>query len=177
MGWIWRLNMKRAGTFHSTSQSNEGILVLAFPSIQKGPKGIKMVNPNVDHLGPFLPIWTLLDHFRQKWIFSPNGQSRVWRRCFGANKSTIVWNGPKGCRAAQKGPKWSKTLRLAIFIPVGLLWNVNKPAMFGHFLFKMDLWKKKSKIGKNSMKKMAIFCHFLAMKGKLWVRNKFSSHI
>ena len=32
----------------------------------------------------FGPIWTLFDHFRQKWFFAPNGQSRVWRRYPGA---------------------------------------------------------------------------------------------
>ena len=25
--------------------------------------------------------------------------------------------------------------------------------------------------------KMAVFCHFFAMNGKVWVRNKFSTHI
>ena len=41
---------------------------------------------------------------------------------------------------AQKGPKWSKTLRLTILVPFGPLWNVDKPAMFGHFWSKMDLF-------------------------------------
>ena len=40
-------------------------------------------------------------HFRQKFIF--------------------FWNGPKWPRWAQEGPKWSKTLRLAILVPFGQL--------------------------------------------------------
>ena len=57
-------------------------------------------------------------HFRQKFIF--------------------FWNGPKWPRWAQEGPKWSKTLRLAILVPFGLLWQVEKPTMFGHFWSKMN---------------------------------------
>ena len=57
-------------------------------------------------------------HFRQKFIF--------------------FWNGPKWPRWAQEGPKWSKTLRLAILVPFGPLWQVEKPTMFGHFWSKMD---------------------------------------
>ena len=34
-------------------------------------------------------------------------------------------------RLAQKDPKWSKTLGLAILVPFGPHWNVDKPAMFG----------------------------------------------
>ena len=33
-------------------------------------------------------------------------------------------------------PKWSKTLRLAILVPLGPLWT--KPAMFGHFWSTME---------------------------------------
>ena len=38
-------------------------------------------------------------------------------------KSIFVWNGPKGPRGAQKGPKWSKTLRLTILVPFGPFWT------------------------------------------------------
>ena len=54
--------------------------------VQKGPKGTKMVNLSVfDHLGPLLgpsgTFWTILD---KNDFVAPNGQSRVWQRCFGA---------------------------------------------------------------------------------------------
>ena len=75
-------------------------------TLQSGPKGSKR-----DQNGqpksfwsfgtPLGSIWTLLDHFRQKWFFALNGQSRVWD-------------------------------------PFGPLWQVDKPAMFGHFWSKMD---------------------------------------
>ena len=104
--------------------------------VQKGPKGSKMVNLSVfDHLGPF---WAHLDPFgpfQTKMNFLPQmGVAEVLR----SKKSIFVWNGPKGSRWAQKGPKWSKTLRLTILDPFGPLWNVDKPAMFGHFWSKMD---------------------------------------
>ena len=59
----------------------------------------------------------------------------------------VAKHGPKGSRWAQKGPggpkrvqlgqkgsQMVKTLGLTILVPFGPLWNVNKPAMFGHFL-------------------------------------------
>ena len=54
--------------------------------VQKGSKETKMVNLSVfDHLGPLLgpsgPFWTISD---KNDFFAPNGQSRVWQRCFGA---------------------------------------------------------------------------------------------
>ena len=50
-----------------------------------------------------------------------------------SKKSFFVLNGPKGYRRAQKSPKWSKTTMLTISDPFGPLWNVDKPALSGHF--------------------------------------------
>ena len=44
---------------------------------------------------------------------------------------TVFLNGPKVSRWAKKGPKLSK--RFTTSDPFGPLWNVDKPAMFGHF--------------------------------------------
>ena len=96
-------------------------------------------HPVFDHLGPF---WAHLDPFgpfQTKMNFLPQmGVAEVLR----SKKSIFVWNGPKWSRWARKGPKWSKTLRLTILDPFGPLWNVDKPAMFGHFWSKMDhFWR------------------------------------
>ena len=61
--------------------------------VQRGPKGTKMVNLSLfDHLGPRLgpsgPFWTISD---KNDFFAPNGQSRVWRKCFG-EKINFVYN-------------------------------------------------------------------------------------
>ena len=76
---------------------------------------------------PFEPIWTLLDHFRQKWFFALNGQSRVWRKCSMNKKILFVFL--KESRWAQKGHKWSKTLGLTILVPFRPFWT--KLATFG----------------------------------------------
>ena len=72
-----------------------------------------------------------------RWFFAPNGQSRVWRRCFGA-KSQILFEMVQKGPDRPKGSKWPKTLRLTILVPFEPLWSVDKPAMFGHFWSKMD---------------------------------------
>ena len=67
-----------------------------------------------------------------------NGKSVNWPSQHEHNlHKTSVWNGPKVSRWAQKGPKLSKKhlglpFRTALD-PFGPLWNVDKPAMFGHF--------------------------------------------
>ena len=84
----------------------------------------------------FLPIFdifhflTLLDRFKQKLIFCfeappPNPTLSIW-----GIKFIFVWNCQKESRLAQKGPKWSKTLRLAILVPFGPLWNVDKEVFY-----------------------------------------------
>ena len=90
-----------------------------------------------------------------RWFFAPNGQSRVWRRCFGA-KSQILFEMVQKGPDRPKGSKWPKTLRLTILVPFEPLWSVDNPAMFGHFWSKMDhfwaipsheLWTPKYKKG------------------------------
>ena len=78
-----------------------------FKRVQKRPK---MANLSV--LDDFGHIWTILDHFRQKWFFSPNRQSRDWRRCFRAKDQLLFEMVQKG----PDGPKWSKKLRLTILV-------------------------------------------------------------
>ena len=55
-----------------------------------------------------------------RWFFAPNGQSRVWRRCFGA-KSQILFEMVQKGPDRPKGSKWPKTLRLTILVPFGPL--------------------------------------------------------
>jgi len=89
--------------------------------VQKGPKVSKMVNLSVfDHLGPF---WAHLDHFgpfqtKIDFLLRSTSATPIWGKKF-----IFVWNGPKGSRWAQKGPKWSKTLRLTILDPFGPFWT------------------------------------------------------
>ena len=80
-------------------------------------------------MGPSGHFWTISD---KNQFFAPKGQNRVGRRCFWAKNHFYVWNGKKGSRRVQKGPKLSKTSRFAISDPFGPLWNVDKPDMFGH---------------------------------------------
>ena len=108
--------------------------------VQKGPKGTKMVNLSVfDHLGPF---WVHLDPFgpfQTKMNFLP----QMDKVGFGGGASEQKINFClKWSKRVQMGPKGSQmvknTFRLTILDPFGPLWNVDKPAMFGHFWSKMD---------------------------------------
>ena len=48
------------------------------------------------------------------------------------------------------------------------------------FPFGTFIWPQSMKNVKNRSKfheKMAVFCHYLAMNGKVWVQKKFSTHI
>ena len=91
---------------------------------------------------PFGPIWTLLGHFKQKWIFCPKW---VWRRCFGAKNQFLfemAQNGPDGPKRVPNGQKHLGWPFWTLLDPFGPLWNVDKPAMFGHFWSKMDhFWR------------------------------------
>ena len=105
---------------------------------QKGPKwSTKMFLTIWD---PFGPVWTLLDHFKRKMIFCPKAPPPNPTLSFWGNKLIFVSNGTKVSTWAQKGPKLSKTSRLTLLDPFGPLWNVNKPAMFGHFLCFIDVF-------------------------------------
>ena len=70
-----------------------------------------------DHLGPCWPIWTLLNHFRQRWFFCPKWTKKGLAEVLGSKKSILVWNGPKGSRWAQKGPKFRKNTLIDHFGP------------------------------------------------------------
>ena len=72
--------------------------------------------------------WPFIAGWRWPKFFAPNGQSRIWQRCF---REKIIFclkwfkrvqMGPKGYRWVQKGPKGSKTLRLIILVPFGPIW-------------------------------------------------------
>ena len=129
---------------------------------------------------PFEPIWTLLDHFRQKWFFALNGQSRVWRKCSMNKKIVFVLNFLKESRWAQKGHKWSKTLGLTILVPFRPFWT-----KLGH----SQSWTVDPKVKKGSSmknvknrsiiheKNCLLFWIYLAMNGKLWVWKKCCTHI
>ena len=130
---IWRI--------HSLLSQTRSFLVIF--SVEKGPKGTKMVNLNVfDHLGPILgpsgPFWTILD---KNDFFAPNGQSRGWQRCFGAKYQFLfetVQKGPDGPKRVPNGQKHLGWPFWSLSDPFGPLWSVDKPAMFGPFWSKMD---------------------------------------
>ena len=73
-------------------------------TFQRGPKGSKRVQngqpkcfwPFGTLLGPSGPFWTISD---KNEFFAPNGQSRVWRRCFGPKNQFLF-------EMVQKGPKF-----------------------------------------------------------------------
>ena len=111
--------------------------------VQRGPKGTKMVNLSLfDHLGPRLgpsgPFWTISD---KNDFFAPNGQNRVLQRCFGAKYQFLfemVQKGPDGPKRVPNGQKHLGWPFWSLLDPFGPLWNVDKPAMFGHFWSKVD---------------------------------------
>ena len=93
-----------------------------------------------DHLGLFRPIWTLLDHFRQKLIFLL--QSTLTKRQFVFLRKTIDF-GRNRSKNVQKGQKWSQITRDKLDWPFVInldhlrpLWDIGKLAMIGHFCSK-----------------------------------------
>ena len=89
---------------------------------------------------PFRPVWTLLDHFKQKMIFCskalpPNPTYFVDMSLWG-NKLIFVWNGPKVSRWAQKGPKLSKSVYVYHFGP---FWTPLDP--FGPLWTTLECWQ------------------------------------
>ena len=66
-----------------------------------------------------------------------------------------TWQAYQHSKVAQKGPKLSTQVFLIIW--AASFKNVNNRSKFHE--------------------KMAFFCHYLAMNGRLWVRKKFSTHI
>ena len=77
-------------------------------TLQSGPKGSERDQNGQPkcfwsfgtHFGP---LWTLLDHFRQKWFFCPKWTKLGLAEVLRSKISILVWNGPKGPRWAQKG--------------------------------------------------------------------------
>ena len=68
--------------------------------VQGGPKGFKMVNLDVLTIwDPFGPVWTLLDHFRQKINLLTN-KDKVGFGGVAFEQKVIFLNGPKGSRRA-----------------------------------------------------------------------------
>ena len=96
------------------------------PMSRCGPKGSQMA-PNGQY-NMFLTIWnsfglilTLLDLLRQKLIFLPQKHNVLPGQSSFEQKSTFVWNGPKGSKWAQKCPKWSKICYIDHLGPFGTL--------------------------------------------------------
>ena len=79
---------------------------------------------------------------RYSWIFCPKW---VWRRCFGAKNQFLfemAQKGPDGPKRVPNGQKHLGWPFWTLLDPFGPLWNVDKPAMFGHFWSKMDhFWR------------------------------------
>ena len=73
------------------------------------------------------------------------GKKWVWRRCFGAKNQFLfemAQKGPDGPKRVPNGQKHLGWPFWTLLDPFGPLWNVDKPAMFGHFWSKMDhFWR------------------------------------
>ena len=115
-------------------------------TLQSGPKGFKRDQNGqpkcFDHLGPLLgpsgPFWTISD---KTDFFAPNGQSRVWQRCFGTKYQFLFEMVQKGPDGLKKVPNCQKHLGWPFWSlskPFGPLWSVDKPATLVNFRSKMD---------------------------------------
>ena len=111
-----------------------------------------------DNFGPF---WAPLDHFGALTslpclaIFGPK-----WT-IFGPSP---VMNGRP--QSKKKAHHHVSYVWPACGTPISTFWYINMVAIYGNA-------KNRSKLHE----KMAVFCHFLAMNGKLWAQKKFSTHI
>ncbi len=110
-------------------------------TFQSGPKGSKRDQndqpkcfwPFGTVLGPSGHFWTISD---KNEFFVPNGQSRVWRRCFRAKNHFLfemVQKGPDGPKRVPNGQKHLGWPFWSLLDPFGPLWNADRPAMFGQF--------------------------------------------
>ena len=127
--------------------------------VQNGPDGPKRVPSGQKHLG--WPFWSLLDHFDKL-------KSLPCLAIFGP-KWTIFGPSPM-----MSGGHQSKKRLITTSSMCGLL---VEPQFFP---FGTYTWSQSMKNVKNRSQfheKMAVFSHYLVMNGKLWVRNKFSTHI
>ena len=87
---------------------------------------------------PFGPIWTLLDHFKQKWFFAQK-HLRLTRLCpFGEKIDFLPEtvqkcpDGPKRVPNGQKHLGWPFWTLLDTFRPLRNV-DIDKPVMFSHF--------------------------------------------
>ena len=95
-------------------------------TLQSGPKGPKRDQTGQPRsfwtfgtlLGPSEPFWTISS---KNWFFGPKHLRQPYFVQLGSNWSQMV-----------------KKIWLTILVPFGPLWNVDKPAMLGHFWSKMD---------------------------------------
>ena len=115
--------------------------------VYEGPKWSKMTNITYFwSFGDFFwHIWTLLDLYGQNLIFCLKnikvllGQSDLEQKL----KFCVKW--PK---RVQMGPKWPQMVKNMLYWSFGIilgplrpLWDIGKPAMFGHF------WPQKGHFG------------------------------
>ena len=124
---------------------------------QNSPKWSKTLRLTI--LVPFGPFWTFLDPFGP------------------------LWNVDLPCLPC---PFWNNSERpvdaLALILEKGeslthsLTYNLKSRDASAS----KKIWLQSIKNVKNRSKfhdKMAVFCHYLAMNGKLWIQKKFSTHI
>ena len=85
--------------------------------VQKEPKGTKMVFLTL--WDPFGPTWVIFDLFRQKMIFCPKWTKQGLANVLQSKEYFLFEIFQKVSRWVQKGPRWSRTLRLIILVPFG----------------------------------------------------------
>ena len=115
---------------------------------QSGLRGPKMI-PNDQYnmfltiWGHFGTIWTLFDHFTQNLIFCLESTKCFLAKVIWSKKFCVKW--PK---RVQMGPKWPQMVKNMLYWSFGIilgplrpLWDIGKPAMFGHF------WPQKGHFG------------------------------
>ena len=106
-------------------------------------------------------------------LFSYFGVYCSWRRM--ARKGSILdqkWLNTAGLSTFQSGPKGIEMVYLGVFDhlgPSGPFWTISNK-----YLICCSEAHPPNPI---FHEKIAVFCHYLAMNSKLWVRKKFSTHI
>ena len=107
-------------------------------NIPKGSKRVQNGKPRCfwqfgTLLGPSGHFWAISD---KNQFVAPQGQSSVWLRRFWAKNHFLfemVQKGPDGPNRVPNGQKHLGWPFRPLLDPVGPLWNIDKPAMFGHF--------------------------------------------
>ena len=85
-------------------------------------------------------------------------------------KKVHFWSKMAGLSTFHSGPKRTKMVNQSVFLNLGPFWAHLDP--FDHFRQKMIFC---SEAEVKVPWKNGLFCHYLAMNGKLWVQNRFSS--